>query len=151
MSEQTDLTGKSKRSITKLRVASIGILVVLAAIVVVCMPQVDDVALAQALMGTWTAVDPNDASLHRRVLPVAHEQLVINAEGELTHVVELVSDPSNPDKDIWGWKVRKGRLYVQYRGDNASGQWLPGIAFSVSGTALSMRLKGHPPKKWVRR
>jgi len=150
MNEKDDLSGKPNRSNARWRLAGVGILVVVSAVVIMRGLRADDSALAKALTGKWTAVDPSNASFHRREVPVAREQLVIGEDGELTHVVELASKPGNPDNDLWGWKVRKGRLYVRYRGDDASGQWLPGIAFSVSDKALSMRLKGNPPKKWVR-
>ncbi len=112
---------------------------------------VDDATLARALVGDWPAVDPSDAMLHRRELPVAREHLAIRADGTLTHVIELESKPGNPEEDLWGWKVSKGRLYLRYLGDDASGQWLPGIALSVSDSEMSIQVKGRLPKKWVRR
>jgi len=151
MSPHTNKAGKPNKPTSRWKFAVVGLLVVVLAFVIVGRREVDDDALARALAGTWTAVDPSDGSLHRRNLPVSHEQLVIGADGELTHVVELASNPGNPEYDLWGWKVRKGRLYARFQGEDASGQWLPGIAFAVSNDTLSMRIKGHPPKKWVRR
>jgi len=112
--------------------------------------RVDDVALAKAFVGTWTAVDPNDASLHRRDVPVSREQIVALADGTLTHVIELASKPGSPERDHWDWKIKKGRLYVRFLGDDASGQWLPGFAFSVTDKAMSIRIKDRPAKQWLR-
>jgi len=151
MNKKDNSSRISGASAIKWKFAVAGLLVVVVGVVIAQSGTVDDDALAQALMGTWIAVDPSDASLHRRELPVSHEQLVIGKDGELTHVVELTSKPGNPDNDLWGWKVRKGRLYARFLGEDASGQWLPGIAFTVTDDALTMRVKGHPPKKWVRR
>jgi hypothetical protein len=151
MSEKPDLPETAKQSNVRLKYAALAILVLVGAVVVVRAGKVDDATLERSLAGTWTAVDPNDATLHRREVPVAREQLVFSADKKLTHIVELASKPGDPDNDPWGWKVRKGRLYVRFLGEDAGGQWLPGFAFSVSDTALSIRVKGHPPKKWVRR
>jgi len=151
MNAQANLTEEPKPSKARWGLVVVGLIVVAVAVVIGRGRQADDAGLARALAGTWTATDPNDASLHRRELPVTHEQLVILADGTLTHLVELASKPGKPETDPWGWKVRKGRLYVQFRGDDASGQWLSGIPFSVSDEALSIRIKDHPPKEWVRR
>ncbi|MFQ5495415.1 MAG: hypothetical protein ACE5EX_08545 [Phycisphaerae bacterium] len=150
MSEKKDLRGKPTRSNVRWGLAVVGLLVLVAALVIGRGVRVDDPTLERSLAGTWTAVDPNNAALHRREVAVAREQLVFRANGTLTHVVELASAPGKPDHDPWGWRVRKGRLYVRFLGEDAGGQWLPGIAFSVSDTALSIRIKGHPPKEWVR-
>jgi len=134
------------------RIAAGGVVVVAAVIVVtLCSRTPDDAAIAQHLAGTWIAVDPNDATLHRREDPVVNEQLVIRENGTLSHIVELASKPGTPDEEPWGWKVRKGRLYVQFLGDDASGQWLPGFPISVSDKTLTIRVKAHPPKEWVRK
>gem|GEM_PF-1710841 len=148
---QVDSPDSAKRSKSRRRLYFVGVVVVVAfGIVIGRSLKVDDDALAQALAGTWIAVDPSDASLHRRELPVSNEQLIIRSDGTLTHVVELASKPGQPENDAWGWKVRKGRLYVRFTGEDATGQWLPGFAFSVSDTRLSIRIKGHPAKQWVR-
>ncbi len=150
MSDISDPIGKTKRPTNRWRFTVVVLLVVVAVIVIMRVRKVDDSALEKALEGTWTAVDPSDASLHRRDQPVTHEQLIIGADKKLTHVVELASEPGNPENDLWAWKVSKGRLYVRYLGEDASGQWLPGFAFSISDKAMSIRTKGHPPKKWTR-
>lgn len=75
---------------------------------------------------------------------------MIQADGTLTHVVELASNPGTPDRDPWGWKIHKGRLYVRFLGEDASGQWLPGFAISVTDNTLSIHIKDHPPKTWGR-
>lgn len=128
-----------------------GLVVVVATLVMVQGRKVDDAALELALTGTWTAVEPNDASLHRREAPVTREQFIVRSDKTLTHVIELASQPGNAEKDLWAWKVSKGRLYMRFLGEDATGQWLPGLKFSVSEKALSLYIKGHPPKQWVRR
>jgi len=151
MSEKADSSAKPNRLNTRWRFTLVGILVVVSAVVIWRGRMTEDAALERALAGTWTAVDPNDAALHRRELPVTQEQLDIRADGTLTHVVALASEPGSPNNDLWGWKVRKGRLYVRFLGEDGSGQSLPGFAFTVSDTMLSIRLKERPPKEFVRR
>ena len=150
MNDKADPSEKPNRSTARWGFAVVGLLVTIAAILILRGLRADDPALERSLVGTWTAVDPNDATLHRREVPVTHEQLVFQADETLTHIVELASKPGSPENDLWGWKVRKGRLYVRYLGEDAGGQWLPGFGFSVSDEALSIRVKGHPPKEWVR-
>jgi len=151
MSETLVTTDHPKWSIFRWRFVLAGLLVATLAIVIVKSRQIDDATLELAMARKWTAIDPHDAVFHRRDLPVASEQLDIHADGTLNHIIELASNPGNPENDLWGWKISKGRLYVQYRGEDAGGQWLPGFSFSVSDRALSIRIKGRLPKAWVRR
>jgi len=151
MTDNADVSGKPGRSQTRWMLPVLGILVVAACVVFGRGWLRDDAALARALPGTWTAVDPTDAALHRREVPVLREQLLIRPDGTLTHAVTLKSEPESPTRDVWGWRVHKGRLYVRFLGEDAGGQTLPGFSFTVSDTTLSIRLKGRPPKEFVRR
>ena len=148
MSEEADLSAKPKRRVVR-RFAAVAVLLV-AAVVMVRGWKVDDATLEKALVGSWTAVDPNDPTFHRREVPVTREQLIFRDDGTLSYVVGLASKPETPEIDLWGWRVRKGRLYVRFLGEEGTGQWLPGLAFSVSEKALSIRIKSHRPKRWVR-
>ncbi len=151
MSETSDSSGQPDHKKAWRNLTVSGLVVVVAVMLVARALKVDDATLERALVGHWVAVDPSDAVLHRREQPVAREELVIRADGTLSHIVELASKPGHPDNDPWKWKVKKGRLYVRFTGEDAGGQWLPGFAFSVTDNALSIHVKDHAPKEWVRR
>jgi hypothetical protein len=150
MNETNPKVESSQKSRKLLSAVTIIILIAAGVVVTQQFRKVDDAALSRDLVGTWSAVDPTDGSLHRRELPVSAERLEVGDDGTLTHVVELAEKPKDPDRDRYEWKVRKGRLYVRYLADNSGGEWLRGIPLSIADGAMSMRIKDHLPKEWVR-
>lgn len=110
----------------------------------------DDEASAHALEGAWVAVDPSNNALHRREEVVQKEEILFRHDGTLQYSVELASAPGKTEDVEWAWKVRNGRLYVRFLGEEAAGDWLPGIGFSVTSKTLTVRIKNRPVKEFVR-
>jgi hypothetical protein len=120
----------------------------------------DDEAASRELIGTWRAVDPANPALHKQKTPVEREEVVVRPDGLLLYTVMPTSTATAPAatspaaqaarSDRWGWKVQKGRLLLQYRGeDGADAGTLP-IKFTVSADKLSLNRKGYPAKEFVR-
>lgn len=110
----------------------------------------DDEASARALEGAWVAVDPSNNALHRREEPVQKEKILFRHDGTLRYSLELASAPGKTEDVEWAWKVRKARLYVRFLGEEAGGDWLPGISFAVTPNTLTVRIKNRPVKEFVR-
>jgi len=110
----------------------------------------NDQELTRAMVGSWIAKDPTDNALHRREQRVSRESMVFRSDGTLTHSVTLASTPDAPEDDIWGWKIIDGRLLMRFLGEEGTGQWLPGFAFSVSDDAMSISVLGRPAKRFKR-
>jgi len=126
----------------------VGVLVV-ALITVVRWPK-DDKHLAEHLVGTWEAVDPDNAALHRRQEGVDIERVVFHADGRLTYILESKSQPNASKTEPWGWKIKEGRLMLRYAGEDSTQEWFRPIKFEVSETSLSVNRKGFPVKECAR-
>ena len=106
-----------------------------------------DAALAGQLIGTWKATDPSNAALHKQKEPVASEEVVIQKDGNLLYTF---ASPANRQTDRWGWKVQKGRLVLQFRGEGGTDDWMMPVRFTISGDTLSLHRRNFPAKEFVR-
>jgi hypothetical protein len=114
-----------------------------------CWPE-DDKTLSEAVVGTWVATDTSNPAFHKRAKGVDLEKLVLDADGNLTYILESKSDPAASKTEPWGWKITKGRILVQFRGEGAADEWLGPLKFSVSRSKLTVYRKGYPPKEFSR-
>jgi hypothetical protein len=127
----------------------IGLAVVVAAIIIVRWPK-DDRSLTQAMVGTWQAVEPTNAALHKRVEGVDVERVIFSSDGSLTYILESKSDPKSSKVEPWGWKIEKGELMIRYLGEDSTKEWYHPIRFKLSETTLSINRKGFPTKVFIR-
>jgi len=109
-----------------------------------------DESLAKTIVGTWRAIDPNNGALHKRSEGVKDEQASFRADGTLTYTVESDANERPTKTEKWGWRVRKGRLQLQYLGEGSAQAWMRPVKFSVSETKLSIRRKNYPAKTFNR-
>ena len=109
-----------------------------------------DASLAKAIIGTWRAVDPNNGALHKRSEGVTKEQVNFGADNTLIYIVESNSNEQPTKTETWGWRVREGRLQLQYLGEGSAHEWMRPVKFSVSDTQLSIRRKNYPAKVFTR-
>lgn len=110
---------------------------------------IDDKLLSAMLVGTWQAADPANSALHRRKEPVQQETVVVRQDGTLLYTVVETPD-AIPQADRWAWKVQKGRLLLQYRGEDGADAGLLAVKVSAGEDRLVLRRKGYPAKEFTR-
>lgn len=110
---------------------------------------VDDEAVSAMLIGTWQATDLSNSTLHLRKEPVQRETVVIRQDGTLLYTV-IASSSAVPKTDRWAWEVQKGRLLLQYRGDDGADAGLLTVKITASEDRLLLSRKGYPAKEFTR-
>lgn len=110
---------------------------------------VDDEALSSMLVGGWQATDPANPALHRRKEPVQQETVVVRQDGTLLYTV-VETPGAVPQTDRWAWKVQKGRLLLQYRGEDGADAGLLSVRVSAGKDRLVLSRKGYPAKEFAR-
>ena len=120
----------------------------------------DDETASRELIGTWRAVDPANPALHKQKTPVEREEVVVRPDGFLLYSVIPAATATAPAasapaaqaarSDRWGWKVQKGRLLLQYHGEDGSDAGTLPVKFTVTADKLSLNRKGYPAKEFVR-
>ncbi len=111
---------------------------------------VDDQALKASLIGSWKAVDLNNAALHNHRDGVAHEDVVFKSDGTL--VYRVVPKPGNgePESDPYSWEIVKGKLQLRYTGTGSTQEALPRLKVRVDGSRLSIERRGFSTKVFER-
>ncbi len=110
----------------------------------------DDQTLASELVGKWQAVDLANSALHKQKEPLQVEMIEIQGDGNLLYTVAKHDAPTTLKTERWGWRVHKGRLAIQFRGEDAADDWMPSMRFNVSASTLSIMRRSFPPKEFTR-
>lgn len=131
------------------RIAILALSIVAVAIAWWAWPR-SDKSLAEAVVGTWRAVDPNNGALHKRSEGVKNEEVTFRPDGTLIYVVESLAGGPPPKTEQWGWRVQKRRLQLQYLGEGSTQEWMSPVKLSVSATRLSLYRKSFPVKEFTR-
>lgn len=112
-------------------------------------PQNDE-SITKILVGTWRADDPNNGALHKQSEGVKNEQVTFYPDGTLIYTVESDADDQPTKTEHWGWRVRGGRLQVQYLGEGNTQAWMRPVKCDCSQTKFSIRRKNYPAKVFTR-